>query len=427
MKRTYAPKTRRPKATRADEAHTRPEAGLPNDPHEQEANTTDNFIPMSGDSDVFRMKPHESETVMMTPQSETVMMKPPENDTVMMKPNSDPIQMVEEEGVNDASVVSRMKGGGAEFTESSGRQPKKEALPPHARGTFDPQTRIYTVAESEGEEGFDTLYGIAKRFGIAVDYLKGVNDLTGDTIHPGHQLRIPNEGVDFESTFTTEKELREVVVEGEKENMAVTDVFGNLNNTQVNNFVYKDSDGVKATRLTTEGRKSIQTAINAAGVSSIGSLVAAATQLYFGKADKSTGTGALASASDIFSETLKNTDELTDLFSTTIGFVNKGLLVSNQAGITFDAPKVEERLTELLFIDLKTNLKNFGYTVPGKELEQFVFYKKYSEKGAHFIANALNEAIARLQSILTERGIDINTEEGFNYVEQAIINRNSKQ
>ena len=57
------------------------------------------------------------------------------------------------------------------------RTPKRNRLPKHARGSFNADSRIYTVAGGGEDKGFDTLFSIAERFGVSVEYLKGVNNL----------------------------------------------------------------------------------------------------------------------------------------------------------------------------------------------------------------------------------------------------------
>jgi LysM repeat protein len=37
----------------------------------------------------------------------------------------------------------------------------------------------------------ETLYGIARRYGVTVDAIKAANHLTGDTVRPGQTLTIP--------------------------------------------------------------------------------------------------------------------------------------------------------------------------------------------------------------------------------------------
>ncbi|MEM9340212.1 MAG: DUF4157 domain-containing protein [Bacteroidota bacterium] len=125
MKRTYAPKIRRHVATRADEVHTRPEVGQPNDPHEQEANAMadrvmrmpsevseeEKISPMRGNSDVFMMKPKTTDTIRMVPQqSDTVMMKPQSHDFFPMIPTSGRVQMMEEDERVDPKPEDRVNG-----------------------------------------------------------------------------------------------------------------------------------------------------------------------------------------------------------------------------------------------------------------------------------------------------------------------------
>jgi len=64
-------------------------------------------------------------------------------------------------------------------TEAPPRRTTPEARSP-ARGR-----RTHTVAAGE------TLYGIARRYGVTVDALKSANRLTGDTVRPGQTLSIP--------------------------------------------------------------------------------------------------------------------------------------------------------------------------------------------------------------------------------------------
>jgi membrane-bound lytic murein transglycosylase D len=67
----------------------------------------------------------------------------------------------------------------AERTETAPRRPPAETRTP-ARGR-----RTHTVAAHE------TLYGIARRYGVTVDAIKAANHLTSDTVRPGQTLTIP--------------------------------------------------------------------------------------------------------------------------------------------------------------------------------------------------------------------------------------------
>ena len=309
-------------------------------------------------------------------------------------------------------------------TMQNTRTPKRNRLPKHARGSFNADSRIYTVAGGGEEEGFDTLFSIAERFGVSVEYLKGVNDLIEDDIYAGQELYIPTQGVDFEEIFIGADSLQTVKVIGDRINQDIKEVFGRISNDRVNNFVFQDTSGIKATRLTTAGRKLLQTAVNAAGITPIGGLVAAGVQVFAGTADENTVLGAGTATTELVSGTLEGTDLLTKLFKGISSFADKGLITLNQAAIVASPATEEELLTELLFLELKTNPNRFGRFVLGREFEQFLFNEELSKKGVEAIIDILNTSLANLRSEINENKIDITTDEGFKRAKQAIIKKN---
>ena len=297
-------------------------------------------------------------------------------------------------------------------------------MPKHARGSFNADSRIYTVAGGGEEEGFDTLFSIAERFGVSVEYLKGVNDLIEDDIYAGQELYIPTQGVDFEGIFIGADSLQTVKVSGDRINQDIKEVFGRISNDRVNNFVFQDTPGIKATRLTTAGRRLLQTAVNAAGITPIGGLVAAGVQVFAGTADENTVLGAGTATTELVSGTLEGTDLLTKLFKGISSFADKGLITLHQAAIVASPATEEELLTALLFLELKTNPNRFGRFVPGREFEQFLFNEELSKKGVEAIIDILNTSLANLRSEINENKIDITTDEGFKRAKQAIIKKN---
>ncbi|MEM9339256.1 MAG: hypothetical protein AAGA66_11045 [Bacteroidota bacterium] len=210
------------------------------------------------------------------------------------------------------------------------------------------------------------------------------------------------------STFTTEKELREVVVEGERSHQEVRKVFGKMDDRGVNNFVFEDTVGIKAIRLTTSGRKALETAINAAGITPTGGLVAAGVQVFSGVADEKTAVSAGTASTEVIAKTLTESDVLTDLFKKISSMGDKGLLILNQLAILDSPPTRDEQLTKLVFEYLIDN--EFGDFILGKELEQFVFNKKYSKYGTDNIIRLLNTIYSSFAERLQH--IDLTTKEG---------------
>jgi LysM repeat protein len=79
----------------------------------------------------------------------------------------------------DSTRTETRRRASAETNETPARRPAAEARPP-ARGR-----RTHTVAARE------TLFGIARRYGVTVDALRAANRLTGDALRPGQTLVIP--------------------------------------------------------------------------------------------------------------------------------------------------------------------------------------------------------------------------------------------
>ncbi|MFL5539481.1 MAG: LysM peptidoglycan-binding domain-containing protein, partial [Longimicrobiaceae bacterium] len=79
----------------------------------------------------------------------------------------------------DSARTGTRRRASAEAEEAPARRPAAETRTP-ARGR-----RTHTVAAHE------TLYGIARRYGVTVDALKAANRLTGDALRVGQTLVIP--------------------------------------------------------------------------------------------------------------------------------------------------------------------------------------------------------------------------------------------
>ena len=61
------------------------------------------------------------------------------------------------------------------------------------------KTTTYTVSKG------DTLYGIANKFGVSVDSIKSLNNLTSNTLSIGQVLKIPSTTEDNKLTYTVKK------------------------------------------------------------------------------------------------------------------------------------------------------------------------------------------------------------------------------
>ncbi len=61
------------------------------------------------------------------------------------------------------------------------------------------KTTTYTVSKG------DTLYGIANKFGVSVDSIKSLNNLTNNTLSIGQVLKIPSTIEDNKLTYTVKK------------------------------------------------------------------------------------------------------------------------------------------------------------------------------------------------------------------------------
>jgi LysM repeat protein len=92
----------------------------------------------------------------------------------------------------DSARTEPRRRASAETTEPAPRRPAAETAEPTTRRpaaeTRTPATRgrrTHTVAAHE------TLYGIARRYGVTVDALKAANHLTGDALRTGQTLVIP--------------------------------------------------------------------------------------------------------------------------------------------------------------------------------------------------------------------------------------------
>jgi putative chitinase len=67
---------------------------------------------------------------------------------------------------------------------------------PHAMGTFDPVTGVYTVPEDKSiypdqSNPYDTLFSIAKRFGTTADDIMQLNGPEGSKLSSGQKIRLP--------------------------------------------------------------------------------------------------------------------------------------------------------------------------------------------------------------------------------------------
>jgi len=80
----------------------------------------------------------------------------------------------------DSARTETRRRAAADTDEPTARRPAAETRPTPARGR-----RTHTVAAHE------TLYGIARRYGVTVDALKSANHLTGDALRTGQTLVIP--------------------------------------------------------------------------------------------------------------------------------------------------------------------------------------------------------------------------------------------
>ena len=113
--------------------------------------------------------------------------------------------------------------------------------------------------------------------------------------------------------------------------------------------------------------------------------MAAGVQVFAGTADENTVLGAGTATTELVSGTLEGTDLLTKLFKGISSFADKGLITLHQAAIVASPATEEELLTELLFLELKTNPNRFGRFVLGREFEQFLFNEELSKKGVEAI------------------------------------------
>jgi len=92
----------------------------------------------------------------------------------------------------EALVTEQFEKVGSRIDELAKDQKRTVAKPPvqkpaPAKAAISkpaPKGELYTVKTG------DTLYSLATRFGISVDQLKQLNNITGNTIRPGQSLRI---------------------------------------------------------------------------------------------------------------------------------------------------------------------------------------------------------------------------------------------
>lgn len=82
---------------------------------------------------------------------------------------------------------------GLEEADPNDERFKKEK---RASGSYNYETQMYTVGGSGGqkEDDFDTLYGIARRFEVSIDYLLEFNPELNANIKTGQELFIPTSG-----------------------------------------------------------------------------------------------------------------------------------------------------------------------------------------------------------------------------------------
>lgn len=249
---------------------------------------------------------------------------------------------------------------------------------------------------------------------ISIDIFLGVKDEKRS--HRGNNLLASDKSI-----FTTEKELPEVVVEGERTNQEVKKVFGKIEDRGVNNFVFEDTMGVKATRLTTSGRKALESAVNAAGVTPFGSLVATGVQVFSGVADESTALGASIASTELISGSLKGTDVLTGLFKGISSLADKGVIILNQSAILSSLPTREERLTRLTFDFLETSSSSIEF-ISGKEFEQIIFYDLNGMEGVEEALMILVSTFSALDIELDKQDFDLISDEGYNSAVKFIEN-----
>ena len=73
---------------------------------------------------------------------------------------------------------------------------------------FIPVTAITPTYETYTVQKGDTLYGIARKYDITVDELKGLNNITSNNLYIGQQLKVPAQ---FEITGEEDYEVYTVV------------------------------------------------------------------------------------------------------------------------------------------------------------------------------------------------------------------------
>ncbi len=118
------------------------------------------------------------------------------------------------------------EGKEATVTLSSGTtlQRKEEDQPridhgvsDHAKGEFDPIANAYLVPDASKyenpEKAYDTLYSIARRFGVSTEAIKQANHLSSDGVTAGQHLIIPSPG-------TVKQETKPAIVHKEVKSVA---------------------------------------------------------------------------------------------------------------------------------------------------------------------------------------------------------------
>ena len=121
--------------------------------------------------------------------------KPPEF-TIQSTGNSPPAA-TNNQPTNPAETAAGGGGGGGVATPTVGGGPPPPVGSPQPVGTAAPsQAQGGTITGEAGAAFYvvqpgDTLWGISQRFGVDLDALRALNNLSGDIIYPGQVLYLP--------------------------------------------------------------------------------------------------------------------------------------------------------------------------------------------------------------------------------------------
>ena len=91
--------------------------------------------------------------------------------------------------VGQTLVIPRHAGAAKNPTQAANRRSAGAARPGQAASTASTRTAAQRAERYRVQRG-DSLYSIARRFGLSVDRLKGINGLTSNIIKPGQWLRL---------------------------------------------------------------------------------------------------------------------------------------------------------------------------------------------------------------------------------------------